>query len=108
MMTHSPASSAAGLTKRLRVLSLLGGAVLMLAGTATSQAAITPSNVDPWQHIVDCAAALFSNPAEHAKYCSPGPEPMDLRTNFLTKGDPSPPVTPPPPPPPPEDCVECD
>ena len=43
MMTHSPASSAAGLTKRLRVLSLLGGAVLMLAGTATSQAAITRS-----------------------------------------------------------------
>ena len=60
MMTFSNASSAAGLSKRLRVLSLLGGAALMLAATVPSQASITPSDVDAWQHIVDCAAALFS------------------------------------------------
>jgi len=104
MMTFSNASSAAGLTKRLRVLSLLGGATLMLAATLPSQASITPSDVDPWQHIVDCAGALFSNPAEHAEFCSPGhAEALNLQSNFMSKG-PGPTIVPPPPPP----LIECE
>jgi hypothetical protein len=106
MMTN--ASSAAGLTKHLRVLSLLGGAALMLAGTAPSQAAITPSSTDAWQHIVDCASAMFSNPDEHAQFCSPGhAEALTFHTSFMWTGAPVPGVTPPPPPP--EECDgECE
>ena len=101
MMTCANASSAAGLSKRLRGLSLLGGATLMLAATVPSQASITPSDVDAWQHIVDCAAALFSNPAEHAKFCSPGhAQPMTFESSYNTKGPPT--VVPPPP------LVECE
>jgi hypothetical protein len=105
MMTFTNASSAAGLSKRLRVLSLFGGATLMLAATVPSQASITPSDVDAWQHIVDCAGALFSNPAEHAQFCLPGhAEAINFQANFMSKDLP-PAIIPPPPPP---DCVECE
>lgn len=100
MMTPNHASPATGLTKRLRRFAIVGGAAFMLAATA-AHAAITPSNVDPWQHIVDCAGALFSNPAEHAQFCEPGPEPVDFKSNFMWT-----PVNPPPPPPPPSSSYE--
>lgn len=99
MTTFSNASSAAGLTRRLRVLSLLGGAALILAATVPSQASITPNDVDAWQHIVDCAGALLSNPAEHAEFCSPGhAEALTFQSSYNTKG-PEPTIVPPPPPP---------
>src|SRR4051812_11673766 len=65
----SPAAEAA---KRLRSRKLLTAAVLVAASAGPGQAAITPSDVNAWQHIVDCAGALFSNPEEHALYCGPG------------------------------------
>ena len=47
-----------------------------LAGFTSVQAApITPSNVDPVQHIIDCWHALFNDPAAHAASCPPGPQP---------------------------------
>ena len=88
-------TSRAGRIRRLQVFGLLGGAALIIVGAEVSQAAITPSNVDPWQHIVDCARALFDDPAEHAKYCEPGPAPVDFKGSFMWA-----PVNPPPSPPP--------
>jgi hypothetical protein len=109
MMTKTP--SAARAAKRLRILSLASAGLLMLVATVPAPAAITPSNVDPWQHIVDCAAALLSNPAEHAEFCSPGhAEAMTFKSSNMWTD-----ISPPPPPPessssielPPPDCVEC-
>lgn len=102
-MSFSNASTAAGLKKRLRVFALAAGAAVMLA-TPVAHAAITPSNVDAWQHIVDCAAALLSNPAEHAQFCAPGhAEALTFQSSFIWTA-----VNPPPPPPSPECDGDCE
>ena len=96
-MSRDTSLLAARAAKRLLATSLFAVG-LMAASTGGSQASITPNDVDHWQHIVDCAAALFNNPAEHAKYCGPGhAEVLTFKTSFY--GSP-PPVTVPTPPPP--------
>ena len=59
-------------------------------------------NVDQWQHILDCAGWMFSDPDRHRAECSPGHDFFLPGNNFSQTG-----ITgePPPPPPPPPTCI---
>ena len=58
-------------------------------------------NVDQWQHILDCAGWMFSDPDRHRAECSPGHDFFLPGNNFSQTGITGEP--PPPPPPPPEE-----
>jgi len=82
---------------------------LMAAGAfAAAMVPQTPAyaapNVDQWQHILDCAGWMFSDPDKHRAECSPGHEFFLPGNTFSQNGiTGQPPAPPPPPPPPPED-----
>ena len=60
-------------------------------------------NVDQWQHILDCAGWMFSDPDRHRAECSPGHDFFLPGNNFSQTGITGEP--PPPPPPPEETCI---
>jgi hypothetical protein len=53
-----------------RVAGILALGTLALSGSASSQT-ITPQNVNPGQHFLDCLGVLFNSPV-HAANCDPG------------------------------------
>jgi hypothetical protein len=68
-------SEAAASALRSRMLFGAAAAVASVIGVSSSAMAdspITPDSVNHWQHIMDCAKALLSDPAAHAQYCAPG------------------------------------
>jgi hypothetical protein len=68
-------SESAAAALRSRVLFGAAAAVASVIGVSSSAMAtttITPATTNEWQHIMDCAKALLSDPAAHAQYCSPG------------------------------------
>ena len=73
--TQSHRSDSAAAALRARVLigaATAVAAVIGVSSSALSDTTITPDNVNHWQHLIDCAKALLSDPAAHAKYCGPG------------------------------------
>ena len=64
-MRHS-ASRASRFTGAASILTLAG----LLAGSSAQAA--TPSVTSQFQHFIDCAGWLFSDPAKHAQDCAPG------------------------------------
>lgn len=46
--------------------------VIGVSSSALADTTITPDSVNHWQHLIDCAKALLSDPAAHAQYCAPG------------------------------------
>ena len=68
-------TEAAANALRSRVLFGAAAAVASVIGVSSSAmgaTTITPASTNEWQHIMDCAKALLSDPAAHAQYCAPG------------------------------------
>jgi len=72
----SRASRFAGAASVLTLASLMASAPAHAAASTSSSSGST----DQFQHFVDCARWLLSDPAKHAKYCDPG------HTVFVSSG----------------------